>query len=216
MLAISGAAIAGIVAGAIVLVLLLLVAARSKHQMAPGAKAPVPTEAPPSVDAAMMTAAPTHPSEPEVQPAAAPLKSEPEEPAKPPADKPAAAEAKADRPATLEVEALSPSMTDAMPALSAETDEMKLGGTDELPKFGTAELPKVGTAEVPKLDAGPVKYRTQPANELAEAISTGECPKCKAATFVGDIASEDGTMYTLNGRCGACGHKAQVIDMRVG
>ena len=206
MLAISGAAIAGIVAGAIVLVLLLLVAARSKHQMAPGAKAPTPTEAPPAVDAAMMTAAPTHPSEPEVQPAAAPLKSEPEEPAKPPADKPA----------TLEVEALSPSMTDAMPALSAETDEMKMGGTDELPKFGTAELPKVGTAEVPKLDAGPVKYRTQPANELAEAISSGECPKCKAATFVGDIASEDGTMYTLNGRCGACGHKAQVIDMRVG
>ncbi|MCA8914786.1 MAG: hypothetical protein KDB90_05190 [Planctomycetes bacterium] len=207
MLALSGLAIGGIVVGSILLVLVFLVAMRSKGQMAPGQKSEPPHDAPPAVDVGMMTPAPTHTSEPEIAPVTEAAKPKVEEAR--PADPP-----KADKPATLEVEALSPSMTDTMPALSAEADEMKMG-TDELPKFGTAEMPRVGTAEVPKLDDGPVKYRTAPANELAEAITSGTCPKCNAPTFVGDVASDDGTMYTLNGRCGACGHKAQVIDMRL-
>ena len=185
-----------IISAALLVPLIVVVSAKGKKKQAPGASAPpVVADAPPSVDAGMMAPAPSHPAQPTEE--RAPAEVAPE--AKP--------EPKPEKPATLQVEALSPSMTDTMPALDAEADEMKMG-TDELPKFGTSEMPQ--------LDDGPAKYRTPAANELAEAITSGNCPKCKAPTFVGDASSDDNTMYTLNGRCGACGHKAQVIDMRVG
>ncbi|MCB9896048.1 MAG: hypothetical protein H6839_16570 [Planctomycetes bacterium] len=198
MLALSGLAIGGIVAGAILLLVVLVVAMRSKGQMAPASN-----EAPPA--------------EPEAKPVEAPK-------AEPPKPEPvkAAEPVKADKPATLEVEALSPSMTDTLPALAEPTLSPSM--TDSMPaldaeademRMGTDELPKMGTAEMPALDDGPMRFRTAPATELADAINSGTCPKCKAPTFVGDIETEDNTMYTLNGRCGACGHKAQVIDMRV-
>jgi hypothetical protein len=182
----------GIGVVALLVIVIVALAMRGKHQPAENQKPQVPADPPPAVDAAMMMAAPTHTSEPEQPPVTEAVKPKPaEEP----------------KPATLQVEALSPSMTDAVPMLGAEDDDMKMG-TDELPKFGTAE--------VPSLDDGPPKYRTPAAQELAEAIASGICPKCKAPTFVGDATSDDNTMYTLEARCGACGHKARLIDMRVG
>lgn len=199
----------GIGAGALLVIVIVALAMRGKHKPAEPAKPQVPSDPPPAVDAAVMTPAPTHTSEPEQRPVAEPAKPKPAEAAKP---------------ATLQVEALSPTMTDTMPALSEEealspsmTDSVPMLGAeaDEL-KMGTDELPKFGTAEVPKLDDGPPKYRTPAAQELADAIASGTCPKCKAPTFVGDATSDDNTMYTLEARCGACGHKARLIDMRVG
>lgn len=83
------------------------------------------------------------------------------------------------------------------------------------------DLPRVGTAEVPQLSDAPARYRTAAAQALKQAIDTMACPKCGAPTFVGvEEPQEMGTdgmgMFKLDGRCGACGHKAQVIDMRVG
>lgn len=199
----------GIAAGAVLVIVIVALAMRGKHQPAEPAKPQVPANPPPAVDAAVMTPAPTHTAEPDPRPAPEPAKSKPAEAAKP---------------ATLQVEALAPSMTDTMPALAEEealspsmTDSVPMLGAeaDEL-RMGTDELPKFGTAEVPKLDDGPAKYRTPAAQALSEAIASGTCPKCKAPTFVGDETSEDNTMYTLEARCGACGHKARLIDMRVG
>lgn len=193
----------GIAAGAVLVIVIVALAMRGKHQPAEPAKPQVPANPPPAVDAAVMTPAPTHTAEPDPRPAPEPARS---------------------KPATLQVEALAPTMTDTMPALAEEealspsmTDSVPMLGAeaDEL-RMGTDELPKFGTAEVPKLDDGPAKYRTPAAQALSEAIASGTCPKCKAPTFVGDETSEDNTMYTLEARCGACGHKARLIDMRVG
>lgn len=199
----------GIGVVALLVIVIVALAMRGKHQPAENQKPQVPADPPPAVDAAMMMAAPTHTSEPEQPPVTEAVKPKPaEEP----------------KPATLQVEALAPSMTDTMPALAEEdalspsmTDAVPmLGAEDDDMKMGTDELPKFGTAEVPSLDDGPPKYRTPAAQELAEAIASGICPKCKAPTFVGDATSDDNTMYTLEARCGACGHKARLIDMRVG
>lgn len=193
----------GIAAGAVLVIVIVALAMRGKNQPAEPAKPQVPANPPPAVDAAVMTPAPTHTAEPDPRPAPEPARS---------------------KPATLQVEALAPTMTDTMPALAEEealspsmTDSVPMLGAeaDEL-RMGTDELPKFGTAEVPKLDDGPAKYRTPAAQALSEAIASGTCPKCKAPTFVGDETSEDNTMYTLEARCGACGHKARLIDMRVG
>ncbi|MCB9936324.1 MAG: hypothetical protein H6840_11610 [Planctomycetes bacterium] len=204
----------GIAAGAVLVVIIVALAMRGKHQPAEPQKPQVPADPPPAVDAAVMTPAPTHMAEPEPQPAPEPAKPKPAPEPKP------VEEAK---PATLQVEALAPSMTDTMPALAEEslspsmTDSVPmLGAEADDMKMGTDELPKFGTAEVPKLDDGSPKYRTPAAQELSDAIASGTCPKCKAPTFVGDATSDDNTMYTLEARCGACGHKAKLIDMRVG
>jgi hypothetical protein len=97
-------------------------------------------------------------------------------------------------------------MTDEAPMLGAEEGEIKMG-TDELPKFGTAELPV--------LPEGKGNYRTPAAQKLSNAISSGNCPKCNAPTFVGAETSQGDNMFKLEARCGACGHKASGIDMRV-
>jgi hypothetical protein len=128
-----------------------------------------------------------------------------EAPAPRPEASTAAGGAPAPRPPTLEVQALSPSMTDTMPALAAETGEMKMA-TDELPR-----MPQLGDA--------PAQYRTQAAKDLSQAIETGDCPKCKAPTFVGsedpeEVGADGMAMYKLTGRCGACGHRAELIDMK--
>jgi hypothetical protein len=118
------------------------------------------------------------------------------------------------KPATLQVEALAPSMTDEAPMLGAEEGELRMG-TDELPKFGTSEVPKLGTEQMPALPESGGKYRTPAAQKLSEAISSGNCPKCKAPTFVGAETSQGDNMFQLEARCGACGHKERLIDMRV-
>lgn len=94
--------------------------------------------------------------------------------------------------------------------LGAEADEMRMG-TDELPKMGTAEMPALSDA--------PTQYRTQAAKDLSKAIETGDCPKCNAPTFVGsedpeEVGADGIAMYKLTGRCGACGHRAELIDMK--
>ena len=93
---------------------------------------------------------------------------------------------------------------------------------DEI-KMGTDELPRVGTGQVPMLNepAGKARYRTAAAQQLADAIASMVCPKCKAPTFVGreepqDVGPDGSGMFQLDGRCGACGHKAHLIDMRMG
>ena len=98
--------------------------------------------------------------------------------------------------------------------LTADDDGLKMA-TDELPKMGTAELPKLDDAD------GPSQYRTPAAQELSAAIASGDCPKCNAPTFVGsedpeEVGADGISMFKLTGRCGACGHKAEIIDMRVG
>lgn len=198
----------GLGIGAVFLVLVIAVVMRGKHQPADSGQQPahIAGDPPAAVDGGMMLPTPSHPSEPEAAVASEPKhkdvaapKAEPKEPA---------------NPATLEVEALSPSMTDAMPALDAEADEMRMG-TDEMPKFGTAEMPALDET------GGPAKYRTPAAQELSAAIESGECPKCKAPTFVGaetpqEVGADGTAMFKLDARCGACGHKANLIDMKVG
>lgn len=121
-------------------------------------------------------------------------------------------EAPPERPATLEAQALAPSMTDMMPELGEPmADEVRIG---------TAELPKVGTGEIPRLNEAPTRYRTAAAQQLADAIESMTCPKCKAPTFVGtetpqEVGGDGTAMYELQARCGACGHRAQLIDMKV-
>lgn len=117
--------------------------------------------------------------------------------------------APAPKPATLQVEALAPTPTDMTPMLADPEPELGIStGTDELPRFGTAEMPQ--------LQDVPATYRTPGANELAKAIREGKCPKCGADTFVGSEDPQDDSTSSLTGRCGACGHRAQLIDMRVG
>jgi hypothetical protein len=176
----------------VVLVVVVMFAMRGKGEgegVVEGAvKPPQPAPvAPPAVSPAMMSPAVTSPA-----PVTAPrAESRPQAQSKP---------------VTLQVEALSPSMTDEAPMLGAEEGELKIG-TDEMPKFGTAELPA--------LPEGKGNYRTPAAQKLSDSIASGNCPKCSAPTFVGAETSQGDNMFKLEARCGACGHKASVIDMRV-
>lgn len=143
---------------------------------------------------------------------AAPAQPEPKLPSPVPAPAftaaPSSDAAPAPKPATLQVEALAPTPTDMAPMLADPEPELGLStGTDELPRFGTAEMPQ--------LEDVPATYRTPGANELAKAIRDGNCPKCGADTFVGSEDPQDDSTSSLTGRCGACGHRAQLIDMRV-
>ncbi len=127
------------------------------------------------------------------------------------------------RPATLQVEALAPSETGMAPMLGEPMlepamDDMKIG-TDELPRIGTGQVPMLADHGAETATKG--RYRTPAAQQLADAIESMTCPKCSAPTFVGKETPQevgpDGTgMFKLEARCGACGHKANVIDMRVG
>lgn len=142
-------------------------------------------------------------------------------PAAPPA--PLAPVAAPQKPATLMVEALAPSETGmapmlAEPGLEPAMDELKIG-TDELPRVGTGQVPMLG--EPAPVAPARGRYRTPAAQQLADAIESMTCPKCGAPTFVGKETPEevgaDGTgMFKLEARCGACGHRANLIDMRVG
>lgn len=124
-----------------------------------------------------------------------------------------APEAAEKKPETLMAQALQPSMTDLMPELGAPEAEGGIG-TDELPKFGTSEMPALAET------ATQLRYRTAAAQQLADAIESMQCPKCKAPTFVGtetpqEVGTDGMAMYQLEARCGACGHRAKVIDMKV-
>jgi len=141
-------------------------------------------------------------------------------------------ELSAGEPSQKDLAPLEPSLTGESPMLAEASlepslDEPMKMGTDELPRMGTAEMPRMGTGEMPSLDddSGAVaekpRYRTPQAQALQEAIETMKCPKCGQPTFVGRETPEeigaDGTgMFKLEGRCGACGHKSQIIDMRMG
>jgi hypothetical protein len=116
------------------------------------------------------------------------------------------------RPATDGVPALAASETGMSPMLAEP--EMGLDAMGE-------DLPRIGTGEMPALSDAPARYRTAAAQALKQAIDTMACPKCGAPTFVGmetpqEVGADGMAMFKLEGRCGACGHKTQVIDMRMG
>lgn len=193
----------GIAAGILLLIIIIAVVARGKSDTPDSessSQEKKPEEPKPEPEAKKEAESkPEKEPEPEASPAPEPESPKTEdkpEPAKPP---------------TLEVEALSPSATGEAPMLGAETGEMKMA-TDELPKMGTAEMPQL-------TDTEPTQYRTQAAKDLSKAIETGDCPKCKAPTFVGsedpeEVGADGIAMYKLTGRCGACGHRAELIDMK--
>jgi hypothetical protein len=202
-----------LIVGAVVVVLIIVAAvvvSRQKSQKTGElsyTRAPEPAAAPAAPQAAPQPAtpapqAPAAPPPAPVPPAAAPA---PAAPAKPP---------------TLMVEALAPSETGmapmlAEPSLEPAMDEIKMG-TDELPRVGTGQVPALADAP-----AGRGRYRTPAAQQLADAIESMTCPKCKAPTFVGketpeEVGADGSGMFRLEARCGACGHRANLIDMRVG
>ena len=199
----NAAVYGGIAAGIMLLIIIIAVVARGKSGGEPiedkKPDEPKPEPAAEKEDAKEPEPEAKQQPEPEASPAPEPESPKTEnkpEPAKPP---------------TLEVEALSPSATGEAPMLGAETGEMKMA-TDELPKMGTAEMPQLADAE-------PAQYRTQAAKDLSKAIETGDCPKCKAPTFVGsedpqEVGADGIAMFKLTGRCGACGHRAELIDMK--
>lgn len=181
----------------VVLVVVVAVAMRGKGTgTVEDGKAPQPAAMPPAaVDPAMMSPV-AHSPEPVTAP------------------RPESRQHAQTKPATLQVEALSPSMTDEAPMLGAEEGELKMG-TDELPKFGTGEMPKLATEQMPVLPESGGTYRTPAAKQLSAAISSGNCPKCNAPTFVGAETGQGDNMFKLEARCGACGHKANLLDMKV-
>ena len=191
----------GIAAGVVLVIIVIVVAMKKGPGGDAGESAPStpPQEKPASEGEKPAAAAMPEPvaeKKPEPKPEPVAEKKPEPEPAKPP---------------TLEVEALSPSTTGEAPMLGAEADEMRMG-TDELPRMGTAEMPALS-------DTGPTQYRTQAAKDLSKAIETGDCPKCKAPVFVGsedpqEVGADGVAMYKLAGRCGACGHRAELIDLR--
>lgn len=192
----TAAVIAGVVAAVLVVVVVIAVVMGGKKSgPSEGESATKPPEAEKKPEPAV-EAKPEPVAEKQPEPKPEPVEAKQPEPAKPP---------------TLEVEALSPSATGEAPMLGAEADEMRMG-TDELPKMGTTEMPALA-------DTGPTQYRTQAAKDLSKAIETGDCPKCKAPTFVGsedpeEVGADGVAMFKLTGRCGACGHRAELIDMK--
>ncbi|MBK9974626.1 MAG: hypothetical protein IPP14_07615 [Planctomycetes bacterium] len=206
-------AIFGIICASLAVVVIVVQLLRGKKPAAnPPAAAPQsPQAAPaPQVPAVAPVPAPVFAPAPVPAPVAAP------DPAPAPVPAPA-------RPATLQVEALAPSETGMAPMLGEPMlepamDDMKMG-TDELPRIGTGQVPMLADHGTETATKG--RYRTPAAQQLADAIESMTCPKCSAPTFVGKETPQevgpDGTgMFKLEARCGACGHKANVIDMRVG
>lgn len=201
--------------GLVVVVVIVVLATRkggkpaSPEQSAPGpAQTPAPAPVAPPVPPAPVAAAPAAPPAPPAPP--------PPEPAPAPAAAPP-------KPATLMVEALAPSETGMAPMLGEPMldpamDEMKMG-TDELPRVGTGQVPMLGEPAAETATRG--RYRTAAAQQLADAIESMTCPKCSAPTFVGketpeEVGADGSGMFKLEARCGACGHRANLIDMRMG
>jgi len=197
----------GLIAGAVVVVLIIVAVIVAMKQK------PQPTE--PTVYAPPQPS----PQPPAAAPAKPPVQEQPvqvQATAPAPVSAPAPAPA---RPATLQVEALAPSETGMAPMLG---EPMLEPAMDEM-KMGTDELPRVATGQVPMLHEPATKprYRTPAAQQLADAIESMTCPKCKAPTFVGketpeEVGADGSGMFKLEARCGACGHKANLIDMRMG
>lgn len=227
-LSVSMAIVAGILIAVIVLVVIVAVVMRKKPAAdAPAAPAKTeprietsPNNMPSMVAPVRETPAPQPPA-----PAAAPPMAGPSEVVSTsgrviavPTDLPAG------EPSSHDLAPLEPSATAEAPMLAEASlepslDDMKIG-TDELPRALTGEMARVGTREMQAVAEKP-RYRTPEAQKMAEAIETMKCPKCGQPTFVGretpEELSADGVgMFKLEGRCGACGHKAQVMDMRVG
>lgn len=226
-LALSGAAIGGIIAGVVVLIIVVAVLMRPNKSASPSAPL-TPTKTEPRIETSPNNmpsmVAPVRDT-PAPTPPAAPVASAPHEVVSTsgrviavPTDLPAG------EPSSHDLAPLEPSATVEAPMLAEATlepslDDMKMG-TDELPRAGTGEMARVGTIEMQAVAEKP-RYRTPAAQQMQEAIETMKCPKCGQPTFVGretpEELSGDGVgMFKLEGRCGACGHKAQVIDMRVG
>lgn len=213
----SGAMIGGIAFGAVLLIVIVGVVLRGKKpaQAAPtdGPQKPQPAPAPqPEAAVALTPVSHVPPPAPQPQPA------QPVAPGAAPKAAPATA-----RPATLQVEALAPSETGMAPMLGEPMlepamDDMKIG-TDELPRVGTGQVPMLAEHAAETATRG--RYRTPAAQQLADAIESMTCPKCSAPTFVGketpqELGPDGNGMFKLEARCGACGHKANLIDMRVG
>lgn len=234
-LALSGAAIGGIIAGVVVLIIVIAVLMRPKKDAAPSA--PVsPTKTEPRIESSPNNmpsmVAPVRET-PAPKPPTAQVPKAPE-PAAPVADDKVLStsgrvisvptELPAGEPSRHDLAPLEPSATAEAPMLAEASlepslDDMKMG-TDEMPHMGTAEMPRVGTREMQAVAEKP-RYRTPDAQKMQQAIETMQCPKCGQPTFVGretpeELAGDGVSMFKLEGRCGACGHKAQVIDMRVG
>jgi hypothetical protein len=240
-LALSGAAIGGIVAGVLVLIVVAVVL-RPKKKDEPAQSAPAKTEPrietspnnmPSMVAPVRETPAPKPPTAPVPKPPTAQIPKAPEPAAAPSDDKLLSTSGRvisvptdlpAGEPSAHDLAPLEPSLTGEAPMLAESSlepslDDMKIG-TDEMPRMGTQELPSVGTREMQAVAEKP-RYRTPDAQKMQEAIETMKCPKCGQPTFVGretpeELAGDGVGMFKLEGRCGACGHKAQVIDMRIG
>lgn len=224
-LALSGLAIGGIIAGVVILIIVIAVMMRPKNTAAASAPA-TPAKTEPRIETSpnnmpsMVAPVRETPVSTPAAPAAAPneVVSTSGRVIAVPTDLPAG------EPSSHDLAPLEPSASVEAPMLAEATlepslDEMKMG-TDELPRAGTGEMARVGTREMQAVAEKP-RYRTPAAQQMQEAIETMKCPKCGQPTFVGretpEELSGDGVgMFKLEGRCGACGHKAQVIDMRVG
>ncbi len=196
----------GVVAGGVALVVVIIVVVVVVALKGKGA-APAQPATPP---------APAQPAAPPQPPAQA-AQAAPAAPAAAPRPEPAAI---APSPPTAEM--LRPA-TDGVPALAAsETGMTPMLAEPEMGLDAMGEdLPRIGTGESPALSDAPARYRTAAAQALKQAIDTMACPKCGAPTFVGmetpqEVGADGMAMFKLEGRCGACGHKTQVIDMRVG
>lgn len=234
-LALSGAAIGGIIAGVVVIVIVVAVLMRPKKDAAPSAPV-TPTKTEPRIETSPNNMPSMVAPVREAPPPKKPTQQVPKlpEPAAPVAEDkvvstsgrviPVPGELSAGEPSSHDLAPLEPSATAETPMLAEASlepslDDMKMG-TDELPRVGTAEMPRVGTIEMQVVAEKP-RYRTPAAQQMQEAIETMKCPKCGQPTFVGretpeELAGDGVGMFKLEGRCGACGHKAQVIDMRVG
>lgn len=198
----------GVIAGGAALVAIIVVVAIVASRKGKGAPTAPPSQPP-------QAAAPQPPAQAE-KPASAPSPATPA-PVAAPKPEPAAI---APSPPTAEM--LRPA-TDGVPALAAsETGMTPMLAEPEMGLDAMGEdLPRVATGEMPALSDAPARYRTPAAQTLKQAIDTMACPKCGAPTFVGmetpqEVGADGMAMFKLEGRCGACGHKTQVIDMRVG
>lgn len=202
----------GVVAGGVALVVVIIVVVVVVALKGKGA-APTQPATPPQAATPPQPVAPAQPAAPSRPPAQA----APAAPAAAPRPEPVAI---APSPPTAEM--LRPA-TDGVPALAAsETGMTPMLAEPEMGLDAMGEdLPRIGTGESPALSDAPARYRTAAAQALKQAIDTMACPKCGAPTFVGmetpqEVGADGMAMFKLEGRCGACGHKTQVIDMRVG
>lgn len=234
-LALSGAAIGGIVGAVVVLIIVVALLMRPKKDSSPGAAA-TPTKTEPRIETSPNNmpsmVAPVRETPAPTPAASAPASAAPAQQAQNPNEVVSTSgrviavptELPAGEPSSHDLAPLEPSASVEAPMLAEASlepslDDMKMG-TDELPRAGTGEMARVGTREMQAVAEKP-RYRTPAAQQMQEAIETMKCPKCGQPTFVGretpEELSGDGVgMFKLEGRCGACGHKAQVIDMRVG